>query len=51
MTKKITKNRLKWYGHGDEGHTLRRMLDAPVPGKERKTENQVETREKEIWKV
>ncbi len=36
VTKKITEKRLKWYGHvkgRDEGHVLRRMLDAPVPGK------------------
>ena len=33
MTEKITDERLKWYGHvkrTDEGHVLRRMLDAPV---------------------
>ena len=36
VTKKITEKRLKWYGHvkrRDEGHVLRRTLDAPVPGK------------------
>ena len=34
VTKKITEKRLKWYGHGkamNEGHVLRRMLDAPGP--------------------
>ena len=52
MTKEITKKRLKWYGHvkdgsrsqpnggcfkrRDEWHVLRRMLDAPVPGKRRR---------------
>ena len=39
MTKKITEERLKWYGHverRDEGHILSRMIDAPVPGKTRR---------------
>ena len=47
VTKKITEKRLKWYGHVKrraERHLLRRMLDAPVPGKRRRgrRENQVE---------
>ena len=49
VTKKITEKRLKWYyGHvkrRDEGHVLRRMLDAPVTCRrhtERKTDNRVE---------
>ena len=37
VTKRITeKNYLKWYGHlkrMDDVHMLRRMVDAPVPGK------------------
>ena len=36
VTKEITEKRLKWYGHvkrRSEGQVLRRMLDAPVPGK------------------
>ena len=36
VKKKITEKRLKWYGvvkRRDEGFVLRRMLDAPVPGK------------------
>ena len=37
VTKKITEGRLRWYGHcvkrRDEGDMLRRMVDAPVPGK------------------
>ena len=44
---KITEKRLKWYGHvkrRDEGHTLRRMLDAPVPGKRRRR------KQKSRWK-
>ena len=47
VTKKITEKRLKWYGHvkgRDEGHVLRRMLDAPVPGKRRRG------RQKTRWK-
>ena len=39
VTHKITETRLKWYGHvkrWDGGHVLRRMLDAPVPGKRRR---------------
>ena len=35
VTKKITEKRLKWYRNvkrRDEGHMLRRMSDAPVPG-------------------
>ena len=34
--KKMTEKRLKWYGHvkrRGEGHVLRRMLGAQVPGK------------------
>ena len=37
VTKKITEGRLMWYGHcvkrRDEGDMLKRMVDAPVPGK------------------
>ena len=36
LTKKITEKRVKWYGHvkrRDEEHVVRRVLDAPVPGK------------------
>ena len=47
MTSKITEERLKWYGHvkrRDEGHELRRMLEAPVPGKRRRG------RQKTRWK-
>ena len=47
VTKKITEKRLKWYGYvkrRDEGHVLRRMLDAPVPGKRRRG------RQKTRWK-
>ena len=36
--KQITEKRLTWYAHvkrRDEGHVLRRMLDAPVLGKRR----------------
>ena len=36
VTKKITEERLKWYGHfkrRGKGQMLRIMLDAPVPGK------------------
>ena len=46
MANKITEK--GWYGHvkrRDECHVLRRMLDAPVPGKRlrsRNTENQEE---------
>ena len=39
VTKKITEKRLKLYGHvkrRDEWHVLRRMVDAPVPGKRRR---------------
>ena len=47
VTKKMAEKGLKWYGHvrtREEGCVLRRMLDAPVPGRRclRKTENQVE---------
>ena len=51
MTKKITDKRLKWYGYNlqvrrrYEGHMLRRMLDAPLPGKRRRG------RQKSRWKV
>ena len=45
VTKKITEKRLTWYAHvkkTDEGHMVRRMLDALVPGKrQRKSENQM----------
>ena len=47
VTKKIAEKRLKWYGpvkRRDEGHVLRRMLDAPVPGKRRRG------RQKTRWK-
>ncbi len=57
VTKKITEKRLKWYRHvrrRDEGHVLRRMLDASVPeerdGKEDRKPGG-KTRVKEIWKV
>ena len=46
VTKKITEKRLKWYGHvkrRDED-VLRRMVDAPVPGKRRRG------RQKTRWK-
>ena len=39
LTKKIAERRLKRYEHvkrREEGHVLRRMLDAPVPGKRRR---------------
>ena len=57
VIKKITEKRLKWCGHvkrREEGHVLRRMLDAPVPGKRRRgrqTTKDGKTRVKEIWKV
>ena len=39
VTTKMTEKRLKWYGHvkrREEGHVIRRMLDAPVQGKRRR---------------
>ena len=39
---------------GKEGHVLRRMLDAPVPGKRQREEDRKpggKTHVKEIWKV
>ena len=39
VKKKITEKRIKWFGHvkkRDEGHVLRRMLDAPVQRKRRR---------------
>ena len=51
MTKKSTEKRLKWYGHvkrSGEGLVLRRMLDAPVPGK--KLRGRHETRWKDSCK-
>ena len=39
VTTKVTEKRLEWYRHVkrmDVGHMLRRMLDAPVPGKRRR---------------
>ena len=47
VTKTITEKRLKRYRHvqrRDKGHVLRRMLDAPVPGKRRRG------RQKTRWK-
>ena len=47
VTKKVTEKRLKWYGHvkrRDEGHVIRRMLDARVTGKRRRG------RQKTRWK-
>ena len=47
VIKKITETRLKWYGHftrRDEGNVLRRMVDAPGPGKRRRG------RQKTRWK-
>ena len=38
-SRKITENRLKWYGHVrrmKEEHTMRRMLDVEIPGKGKK---------------
>ena len=52
VTKKTTQKRLKWFGHvkkRDEGHALRRMLDAPVPGKRRG--GRQKTGSKDILKV
>ena len=33
---------IRYLMRNEEDHMLRRMADAPVPGKKRKTENQVE---------
>ena len=47
VRKNMTEKRLKVYGHvkrRDEGHVLRRMLDAPVPRKRRRG------RKKTSWK-
>ena len=35
MTQGVSKNRFNWYGHvkkREEGHMLRKLLDAPIPG-------------------
>ncbi len=47
MTKKFTEKRINGYGHVErrhEGHMLRIILDAPVPGKRRRG------RQKTRWK-
>ena len=51
VRKKITEKRLKWYGdvkRREEGHVLRRMLDAPAPGK--KHRGRQKTRRKDACK-
>ena len=55
VTTKITEKRLKWYRHvkrRDEGHVIRRMLDAPVPGKMRgRQKTRWKDLQNKIWKV
>ena len=56
VTKKITEKRLMWYRYvksREEGHVLRRMLDAPITGKRRRGTQKLggKTLVKEIWKV
>ena len=53
VTKKITETRPRLVKRRDEGHKLRRMLDAPVQERDGEEDSKSggKTRLKEIWKV